>query len=367
MIFKEDWEECKERFDAFWAGENTERCLISVTAPRDKPLIAPEDRHPRDLREKWLSTAYRHSHALYQFANTYFGAEAIPNFQINLGPGVVAAFMGADYELHDITVWFGQQKHLLSKWDDIDKIKFNENSELWKIAIEMAEYFLTRADGDYLLCSTDLGGTLDIAASFRGTEQLLTDLYDYPDEVKALCNKIDNIWLSCYDKIQDMTNKYQEGSVDWYPTWYRGKRTYAVQCDFAAMISPDQFREFAVPSLIKQTKTMDKAIYHLDGPGQIPHLDTLLEIDSIDGIQWVPGSGNSSGCSEVWYPLYKKIQDKGKKLIITCIDNAEIGKLLENISPRGVMLGWVNCDTEDEAKELIKFAARNTKQIRGQI
>ena len=35
LLYKEDWEETKERYKAWWAGENFGRCAFWVTAPRD--------------------------------------------------------------------------------------------------------------------------------------------------------------------------------------------------------------------------------------------------------------------------------------------------------------------------------------------
>ena len=352
MKFKEDWDKCKARFDAFWEGEIIDRCVTSVLTPR-KNTIDVEVEHitAKNLEEKWLDCKYRYSQAIHSFANTYFGGEAFPNFQINLGPGVVASYMGASYTLQEGTVWFGQEP-FPSDWDSLFKLALDEQSIMWEVTNQMLDFFTSRANGDYMVCNTDLGGTLDIAASFRGTQRLLTDLYDYPDETCIFRDKIDDIWLACYNRVQDVINKFQDGSTDWYPTWCREKRSYSIQCDFCAMISPAQFEKFVQPSIIRQAEAMDRAIYHLDGPGQIPHIDHLLDINKLDGIQWVPGSGNPGGCDEKWYPLYQKIQSKGKKLIITSVENDKIEKLLDNISIKGVFL-QTSCETEEDAKHLL--------------
>ena len=51
----------------------------------------------------------------------------------------------------------------------------------------------------------------------------------------------------------------------------------------------------------------------MDGIGQIPHLDQLLAMDEIKGIQWVPGDGEP--CTRNWDELMSKILASGKKLI----------------------------------------------------
>src|SRR5690606_31773737 len=50
--------------------------------------------------------------------------------------------------------------------------------------------------------------------------------------------------------------------------------------------------------------------YHLDGKGQIAHLDHLLSIERLHSIQWIPGDGQPS--PDRWLPLLKRIREGGK-------------------------------------------------------
>ena len=53
---------------------------------------------------------------------------------------------------------------------------------------------------------------------------------------------------------------------------------------------------------------MPRSIYHLDGPGEIPHLDMLLDIPRLNGIQWVAGAGKAALTDPCWFDMYKKMQ-----------------------------------------------------------
>ncbi|MGV9141925.1 MAG: hypothetical protein ACOC1X_03205, partial [Promethearchaeota archaeon] len=78
-----------------------------------------------------------------------------------------------------------------------------------------------------------------------------------------------------------------------------------------------------------------------DGPGQLVHLDDLLSEPSINGIQWVPGAGEEPAESEKWMPVYQKIQDAGKNLIIdNPIDTGskEVTKLYKKLDPKGLIM-----------------------------
>ncbi len=74
-----------------------------------------------------------------------------------------------------------------------------------------------------------------------------------------------------------------------------------LQSDFSYMISPRMFERFALPGLTVWAGALDYPFYHLDGPGQIKHLDMLLSIPRLRGIQWVPGDGQPT--PDQWLPL----------------------------------------------------------------
>jgi len=61
--------------------------------------------------------------------------------------------------------------------------------------------------------------------------------------------------------------------------------------------------------------TVDHRIYHLDGPGAIHHLDTLLNLPELHAIQWVPGAGVTGGITQ-WVPLILRVQSKGKSIVV---------------------------------------------------
>ena len=55
--------------------------------------------------------------------------------------------------------------------------------------------------------------------------------------------------------------------------------------------------------------------YHLGGKGQLVHVDSILSLSRLKGIQWVPGYGKPP-CEE-WLPLLKKIRSAGKLCQVT--------------------------------------------------
>ena len=158
------------------------------------------------------------------------------------------------------------------------------------------------------------------------------------------------LWHRYFDALSTIIGKQQFGTGAWMGLW-APMRWYPLQCDFSAMISPDMFAEFVLPDLAEQCDRIDRTIYHWDGPNEIPHLDHLLSLEKLDGIQWVPGDGKP-GCGDPqWWPLYKRIQKKGKRLVIA--DKAEnLFQLIGNISPEGLCI-QTGAETEAEADKFM--------------
>ena len=57
---------------------------------------------------------------------------------------------------------------------------------------------------------------------------------------------------------------------------------------------------------MEQAEYVDYAMFHLDGPEALPHLDLLLDIPNLNGIQWQPGFANYPMTR--WISLLKGIQ-----------------------------------------------------------
>ena len=358
MIYKEDWQQAQERMTAWWSGEIVDRVIIHVTAPR--PDTTGDDQwsnwslvHNLTQPETVIQEFERHCR------RTYFGGEAFPSLWINFGPGVMAAYIGAVARIREDTVWFETPK----AWDQVfASAKFDPDNEWWKLTQEITAKVTEAAAGRFFVGITDLGGNLDIAASLRGTQDLVYDLKDHPDNVKAICQRTNQLWFRYYDRLRQIIHQKMAGTSSWMGIW-SPQRWYPLQCDFAAMLSPRLFEEFALPYLAEQCRWLDHSVYHWDGPGQIPHLDLLLDVPELDGIQWTPGEGEPGCGSPKWFPLYKRIQEQGKLLVlIDRVQKDEVEQLMAELKPEGMLIR-TECDSEEEARDLLQKVEKWTRAL----
>jgi len=367
MFFKEDWAEAKERLSAWWEKDSLDRPLIQVFAPRSSPKYASEEDVKFDYDHWGFPRKIKDPAAISgnikgfrrQCAETYYGGEAYPNLWVNLGAGVLGAYLGAEPVLESETVWFGAQRNnaLGKSWEELRCVEFDPANEWWILTKRITETASETLAGFSMVGMTDLGGILDVAASLRGAENLVVDLVKNPADVKSLSSKIIEYWHTCYDELDRIIRRRIEGTSAWMGIWCP-ERWYPIQCDFAFMLSPKLFDEFVLPHVKEQCERLDRAIYHLDGPGEIPHLNSLLKVERLDGIQWVPGAGEElrgDDCgSPKWIPLYRKILEAGK-LLVLYMPREKVIPMLKALGSRKVLVQTF-CVSETDARKLLAEA-----------
>jgi 5-methyltetrahydrofolate--homocysteine methyltransferase len=298
-----DWDRVEHDWKAWWAGE-LDRPLVMI----DHPLwfSLPEEFTQDFLMETPVDEVLDHFQAALE--GRHFYGDSWPRWWPNFGPGIAAAFLGAEVRCtpETNTVWFAPVIDT-----PIERLHFayDPDNVWWRRVLDLTRGAVERWGSEVSVAHTDLGGNLDILASFRTTETLLYDLHDTPEEVARLIGEITALWLRYYSELHAIIEGAGRGTTPWAPIW-SPERCYMLQCDFCYMISPEMFERFVLPDLATCAGGLDHAFYHLDGKGQIRHLDMLLSLEDLAGIQWIPGHGEAP--PEGWLSLLKRIRDAGK-------------------------------------------------------
>lgn len=306
-----DWKRIRRTYDAWWKGELGRplvQCFVgdAFDAGRpqpETPFLSQKNCHDLSVPAEAVVDAID-----WQLSAQEFLGDAFPRVNFDaFGPGVTAAFCGAELDNSSGSVWFfPKEKKEISQIT----IQYDPENQWVRRIKEIYRAGARRWQGNVMMGMPDLGGFMDIVATFVGSEELLIDLYDEPEEVRRLCGEAYQAFMDAYrDLGKTLTECGNPGWCDW-DGLYSATPSYVIQCDFSYMIGPDMFREFAYPELHRAGGELDNVIYHLDGVGQLAHLDTLLTMDRLKAVQWVPGDGNPHG--SVWTDVYRKIRDSGR-------------------------------------------------------
>ncbi len=339
--FKEDLDEAKERLKAFWDHEIIDRPCISYRHGTPGKRI-PKGADIVDYFFNWHLA--RKWDDIEGFINNFemvsecitCGAECIPRLWPNYGPGIMASVLGIEpkFDEKGLTVWFQRETSIDEIVPLLESVELNRNNPWYERLLRITEYAAKHIGKEYCVAVTDLGGVLDILSSFLGPTKTILAMKRKPELINTCRAIILEKLLKVYDDLQSIIEHYGDGCNSWLDIWCP-KRWYPIQCDFSALLSPDWFKKFVLPDIITQAEHMDYALYHLDGPDALKFLDDLLKVDSISGIQWVPGAGREATSSELWMDVYKKIQNANKNIIIyTFEDHKELSHFYKVLSPK---------------------------------
>lgn len=311
-----DWNALRQRYDAWWRFDNTDRPIMWIEANRESTVSPAEIPKPVDMEDEYINPIRADIGMRNKMACTAFLAEAYPNATLNYGPGAMAAFLDCRPHFTRETVWYeplpgglAALPGLLARFD----------TEYYLKAKDGFETLASRAAGDYLVTVPDLIDSMDTLASILGTEPLLYALMDSPEAILAGSDRLDDIYFEYFEIFRRITMRGKEDVMGVQAFNFLGSRVAKLQCDFCAMISPDMFRTFVEPSIQKYCMHLDHALYHIDGEDEIRHVDALLGIRGLDAFQWIP-QGSSTGTSFTdpkFYPLFDKIHEAGKGLYLS--------------------------------------------------
>ncbi len=350
LLYKPDASQASARMEAYWEKAILDRPAVLLTAPKPNPQPLPQKQHAT-LADRWTDVEYIVELGAATVANTYWAGDGLPMVWPNLGPEILTACFGAPLTFGESTSW---STPILHDWADIPKLKLDPDSSPYQTILAMQRLSLEMGKDKWITGLTDIHPGADLAASFRDPQQFCIDLMDAPEQAHALMRQIFWSFFDFYKAQHDlMLAAGQTVTSAWLPLYCSDGRYYIPSCDFSIMISSDMYREFFLPELLAEIAWLDRTVYHLDGPGALRHLDTLLDIGRLDAIQFVYGDGAKPASR--WMPVFQRIQQGGKCLHIT-MEPWELDAFMQNLRPEGVML-QMEASSVEEADAILKQIA----------
>lgn len=299
----EDWARIDRDWTAFMSGE-LKRPIVVIEC--DDPTAPPVPQWQK-LFQKYPDTMSTDEILDIETAELsrkrWFG-DAFPKRIINFGSCDMASYLGSRIHTDETTVWYEP----IGK--GIREIEIAlDRSGLYRRVHEILDGTLARWGNTVQTAMSNIGGNFDILAGLRGTQELLLDLYDDPEAIASHLEKITALWRVLYTEEVRKIKAVCHGVAAWAPVWSR-ESCCMLQCDFSFMISPEMFDRYVRPDLEACCELVQDPFYHMDGSGQIPHLDILLGIKKLKGIQWIPDARTPP--PDDWFGILRRIRAGGK-------------------------------------------------------
>lgn len=352
LDLKPDFGQAVSRWLAFWEHDLIGRPLCRISAPRSgvpgvpgPPYLAGADGNLEGAAQQALS----HCEAVY------WGGEAIPAYTPSFGPDMFAAWLGAPLHFPEDYTGTSWAQVSIDAYDQSLPLKLQRDSIWWTRMLEFCRVLRETFRGKMIVAHLDLHSNLDALLAMRGGERLCMDLIESPEAVDRAMRDVRALYRPVYEALYDAAEMSETGTCGWVAA-YHPERTNTIQCDFAALIGPEHFRRWALPALEEEAAFLGHAVYHLDGPECLVHLDDLCSIPGLDCIQWVHGARNKPFIE--WMDLLKEIQAKGVSVWVPC-DTQSIRAYHKELRPE---LVFYDCSAanEDDARRTLDWLEANT-------
>lgn len=349
QTWKNNWEESRSRYLDWWEGRGL---LISMWEHLEKQGApheeVPQPEPAKDLHQFWLDPDWRAEYLHYCLSRSSLLADILPVANTHLGPGSLAAILGADLDPGEDTIWIRQCP------GPEPKLELDEENPWWRLHLDLLKACKKHASGRYYVGCPDLVEGLDVLASLRGNDRALTEMLLQPEIMLEELAQLNRIYFDVFDRIYEIIREDAEMAFCYFSLWGPG-RVSKLQSDISVMISTEDFRRFVLPFITEQCRKIDYTLYHLDGVDAIRHLDAVLEIPQLNAVQWSPGYGQPQGGDPQWYGLYRKILEAGKALMPCWVKVEELKSLLDNVGGEGLNI-LMDFKSEKDIEAAVRIA-----------
>lgn len=342
--------ETQARLENWWAyGEQKYPCLKAVQLGDEDAGLPETD----DLRRWWADVDFVIKRQMTLMENQEYLGTAVPYHYVNLGASAMAAVLGAEMKyVNRNTIW---AHPTLTALDEVLDVRLDRGNYFYQMVGEITRRSAALAKDHHFVTLFALGGAADSAAGLYGSENLLRDMIQNPQSVARALATMTELWLEALDETSGLiAESGNAGMVGWTGVWAPGT-TFPMQEDFSYMIGSEMFERLCLPQIRRMADALEYPMYHLDGRGAVKHVDSLLKVDRLKAIQWEPGAGG--GDIKQWYDLIKHILSHQRSVQVSARAE-EVDDLIENVGPRGLLIGIADPGTEKAARLFDRYASQ---------
>jgi hypothetical protein len=348
----DDWEMRLRRQDAFWDCEVIDRACASITFPKSAGRVEPPASEHTALEERWMDAEFQARNAAATVKNTVYMGDALPRMFPNLGPDFFATLYGGELVFEERTSFI---KSFLEDWADADQLSLSREHPYWTKMEELYDAYLDEGEGLFYTGWPDLHPGADCLVGIRGPQEMALDLFDEPEAIQKMLKRVTADFFEVYDHYYRKLSVAGQLCTGW-PGIVSSRKWHVPSNDFSYMISPAQFNEFFLDGLREECDRFEATLHHLDGVGCLRHLDSLLEIESLNAVQWVWGAGQGQAAD--WLEVFRKCQNAGKGIQIYDVRPSQLDVLIENLRPEGVWLQIYGVESPEEGEAILKKVSR---------
>ncbi|GHV13639.1 hypothetical protein FACS1894219_08710 [Clostridia bacterium] len=355
--YKQNWDESYKRVMAWWNFEDTDRPVLlnSYTKPveeRDSNLKWIGGADPDEKRRIDIDLSVKMNNLRCVTENNRFIGDGVPgkNYSFGSDLGLLCVQAGGTISYGNGTAWLNHEPDLYSR--EIPDIASDCN-----VLDRIGEYIRKAHETygyDIVLGANPMIDPLTTLSMMRGAAELNLDLVDDPDTVERWVKALGDHYMKAAEFYRSVRAELgRREDLNWCGMWAPGDMD-ALQCDFSTMISPEMFRRFALPEAEREAAFYDYSLWHLDGDDEFRHLDDILAIPGLNGIQYVENKGKDPlEHMEIWEKII------GRKKCLTMWASKESAlEMTKHLGKKGLAFHIAGLQSEDAFYDYAKILER---------
>lgn len=279
-----------------------------------------------------------------------FDDDSIPGITLHYGFGAFGmVFCDAKIAFTEDTSYIHP---VIEDWSRSLDSLYNKDRFWSKVFIEAGRYISNKANGEFFIDPYPSPSPLDVANLLRGND-IFTDYYEYPDELKRLLDLAVPAITENITNIQNAIYNPHGGSLafgKWIP-----KGTVLLE-DAADLSSPSQYLEFGSPYTTRVINTLGGAYihHHSLAPHQYKNIASLplVTVEQISSdpnakrpatdldfiLSQVGSTVTDLECTpEEVYTYIEKFKQGRFILTVTCADRKEANEVLEFVRANSII------------------------------
>ena len=334
-----------ERYKKFYAQKEPGTLLIKTQFPVEGSTSATYtdfDLNTWDGVKQYYRAAIQSANAVAQ-AHEDLEDDSIPELFSHLGTGVGGAFFDdVPVVFTPETSWAHASIHSYSELDRLDP----ERDTPWAARFKEIAMYLKERCADRLCVAPVMHfSPLDAANSLRGNE-LFTDFYEYPEELKRLLQYCTDVTLRLAREFGEIVGDVEGGQSMWN-VWIPGRNAVGMMEDTSNLCSSETYLCFG-RSYTEQIIGRYGGFVHNHMLG----VHQFGQISSLKGLG-VMNVANDPKCPRVLEALDQIAGNLSSPINFECTFD-ELRENLERLHLVRAIL-WVHCSGSAQAKEAVRI------------
>jgi len=274
------------RCDAFWSREEVDRPLLSCWVGsfavvehyvQGMVSLPNGELKPGDLDFEQFRPDYERLFAAHQAAGVDVPWAAFPMMTLPW----VEAIIGCPIHHRNGNIW---ADHWLNTYDRLGEIELKPGNPWLERLLEFTDWLVELSDGRFPVAVSLMRGPLDLLSAVRGPERMCLDLFDYPEQLDGVLDRLTNIWIQVAHAQLARIPAFEGGySFSVISLW--GHRPGGwFQDDAVALWSPRYYRRYLRACEERLSGCMEATGIHLH-PASLFVIEDLVALPDLDVIE----------------------------------------------------------------------------------